>query len=133
MQEYAPNFSEAVEGNIAAELVLDNNGDPIFKETGSKTHYSVKLRLVSNKMGSVKLVIYRLDPSYYNSVREAKDPTRSFEVELQTYGDYSFAVEVYLSGAVARQTFILSRLLQETHGGSVNPQIQKALRDIVSN
>lgn len=133
MQEYAPIFSEAVQGNVAAELVLGTGGNPVFRETASKRHYSVRLRLVSEKSESVKRVIYGLDPSYYNSVREATDRERDFEIEITTYGDYSFSVEVYLDGEVARQTFILSRLLRETHRDSENPQIQKALEDIINN
>ena len=131
-QEYNQFFRDRVNGKIRAQFILDSADHPEFTQTGSRKHYRVKLELLTEN-AQVRMVVYKLHPSYYDPLRESTDRTNHFAVEITTYGDYDFTVEVIVGTEVARQMLKLSALLEEFHQPVQNEAIQQALEDIRSN
>jgi transcription initiation factor IIF auxiliary subunit len=129
MQKYNSTFAEKVKAKIRAELVLDAKKKPLFISEGSLRHYKVKLRLETENP-KVERVIYRLDPTYYDSVREATDKENGFEIETATYGDYPLVVDVQIGDETIRQEVVLSDLLMNEYGKEKSGDIKKALKDI---
>lgn len=128
-QEYDKFFLDKVKGKVEAHLVLDANNHPEFIESGSRKHYKMSLQLMTAN-AEVRLVVFKLDPTYYNTLRESTDSSNHFAVDMTSYGDYNFIVEVTVGTEVARQEFRLSALLEEFHQPVENEQVQQALNDI---
>jgi hypothetical protein len=131
-QEYNQYFRDKVKGKIQAQFVLDSADHPEFTQTGSRKHYRVRLQLLTEN-AEARMVVYKLHPSYYDPLRESTDRKNNFAVEITTYGDYDFSVEVIVGTEVARQVLKLSTLLDEFHQPVKNQAIQQALEDIRSN
>ena len=125
-------FSDKVRGNVRAALVLDDKGEPVYIESGGRRHYKIKLSLQTDNP-DVRRVVYKLDPTYYDSIRESNDLKQNFGVETTTYGDYGFVVDVTVGSGVARQTFVLSDLLGETHQKDKKATVAEALSTIKDN
>jgi hypothetical protein len=132
IQDYDSFFSDKVKGEVQAQLVLDANNHPEFIESGSRKHYKIRLQLITANT-DVRLVVFKLDPSYYNTLRESTDPSNNYAVDITTYGDYNFIVEVTVGTEVARQEFRLSALLEKFHQPVENAEIQQALDYITQN
>jgi transcription initiation factor IIF auxiliary subunit len=132
MQKYNPIFKGKVKAKVRAELVLDKNNKPVFVPVGSLRHYKVKLHL-DTKNPEVERVVYRLDPTYFDPVREASDPENGFEIETTTYGDYPFVVDVQLGDETIRQELYLSDLLEEAYAKVKSSEIKRALKEIEDN
>jgi len=124
-----PYFDEKVNGRVRAELVLDENGSPEFHIGRSLKHYKVTLFLETEN-AEVQRVIYKLDPTYNNPVRESSDASTRFQVVLTTYGDYRVTIDVQVGDEIVREVIPLSKLLSETHEESSNVGIQAALEEI---
>lgn len=130
---YDSYFQQVVDGHVTAQFVLDEKQHPIFTQRGGFKHYRILLRTVTNNP-AIKRVVYKLDQSYYDPIREATDPGNNFEIEISSYGDYYFNVVVHAQdGIIARQGLLLSEVLSETQQPAQNPQITQALMDINNN
>ena len=129
MSSINPYFDEKVRGRVRAELILDKDGNPEFLEGNTLNHYKIRLYLQTQNP-DVQRVIYRLDPTYYDPVRDSNDASRKFELSLTTYGDYQITIDVQVKGEIVREVFRLSTLLNEIHGQSENNKIQAALEAI---
>lgn len=124
-----PNyFDEEVQGKLKAELKIAD-GHPQYKERDGLRHYQISLSLETDNP-SIASVVYRLDPSYYNSVRESSNPGDKFRIHTTTYGDYYLDVDAQVGSRVVRDTVLLSNLLRKAHGDSDNPEVQEALQYI---
>ena|ERR671918_2774141 len=130
MQPKKTYFEEKVAGRLRAELLGGEN--PSTQKGDKLTHYGVRLYLQTENP-DVQRVIYKLDPTYYDPVRESGDAEDNFGVSLTTYGDYPVTVEAQVGGEIVRRTASLSELLHETHGESNNPKIVRALQEIESH
>lgn len=129
MVKYDPSFSKKARGKISAELMLDKSDKPIFVPTGSTKHYKIKLKFETDDP-KVERVIYRLDQSYYDPIREGIEPEKDFEVETTTYGDYDFVVDVQVGNELVRQEVSLSDLLKEQYRKTRDKGILKAIKEI---
>ncbi|SOD03737.1 hypothetical protein SAMN05216486_11718 [bacterium JGI 053] len=130
MMNKPPYFQERVQGRVRAELV---GGDEPETQTGGRLkHYKVRL-FVDTQNPEVQNVTYKLDPTYYDPVRESRDADRNFEVSLSTYGDYPVTVEAQVGGEIVRYTAPLLALLRESHGNTTSEAIRAALEDIAKH
>ena len=117
---------------MRAEFILDSQQHPISIEHNGLKHYQVRLQLITENP-NIRKVDYKLHPTYYDPYRESKDASTGFTIELKTYGDYYFIVEVTVGTELARQELCLSDLLKETYQSTDNASIQEALANIQSH
>lgn len=127
-----PYFDERVRGKIRAEIVLDQNKKPVSLPGANLNHYKLRLYVETNNP-AVQSVTYKLDPTYYDPVRESTDPSKQFLIELTTYGDYPVTVDAQVGGEIVRKVVPLSQLLQETYENSTDPEILNVLNEIRSH
>ncbi len=123
------SFEKRVQGDVHAEIVLDENENPVTLPGKKFNHYKVRLYLETQNP-EVQSVTYRLDPTYYDPVRESTDVDGKFNVELTTYGDYPVTVDAQIGGEIVRKVVPLFKLLQEEYGASASPEIKSALEEI---
>ncbi len=119
-------FREKVEGLVGAELLLDAQGNPIIHQGENLNHYEIRIFLNSANP-NIRNVIYRLDRSYYDSLRESDDREKQYEIRTTTYGDYPLIVDVQIGNELVREKQQLSALLFEKYKGTSNAEIIKAL------
>lgn len=131
MIEYDPYFKDKVKGTARAEFVPNVGGEPDFIESGGRRNYRIRLQLIADNP-EIRKVDYKLDPSYYNAYRESTDATSNFGIELTSYGDYDFIMEVIVGRELARQKLTLSDLLSETYQSPAGAFLT-ALNDIKAN
>lgn len=127
-----PYFDQRVQGKIRAEIVLDQNRKPVSLPGDNLKHYKLRLYLETNNP-AVQSVTYKLDPTYYDPVRESTDASDRFLIELTTYGDYPVTVDAHVEGEIVRTVVPLSQLLQETYENTTDPEILNALNEIKSH
>jgi hypothetical protein len=125
-------FEEKVRGRVRAEMILDENNDPVSVKSPSHDHYKVRLFLETNNP-DIQSVTYKLDPTYYDPVRESSNLAEQFGIELTTYGDYPVTVDAQVGNEIVRNVVPLSKLLKETYEHSKSPEIQVALNKIDAN
>ena len=125
-------FDQRVGGQVRAEIVLDENGKPISSQGTSRTHYKINLYL-DTPNPDVQAVTYKLDPTYYDPVRESTDASAKFRIELTTYGDYPVTVDAQVGTEIVRKVVGLSELLGLTYGAEASPAVQAALENIKKN
>lgn len=121
--------------HLAAELILDDDGRPRCVEDGQRRHYAIELRLEGAPPDAAS-VTYRLDPSYWDPLREvrrAPGPAGStFSTRITSCGD--FEVVASLSGsrqAGRRLSARLSELLRASVDGvGERAAIERALDDL---
>lgn len=125
-------FDERVHGHISAELELDENGKPISIRVGRLNLYKIRLRVITeNPM--VRRVVYHLDPTCYDPVRESDDRHNGFPIETTTYGDLSLLIDVQVGVEIVRRQAMVSQLLKETYKESSNALITEAIEEILCN
>src|SRR5262245_6356491 len=106
---------------VKARFRLDANGLPesITTTKKGKTLPAYRIALIvrpSTTTVPIQNVTFFLDPSYYDSVREArKQEDGSFEVEITSYGDYTLVAQVQSDGLMRAETAKLSDLLKRGH------------------
>lgn len=132
MIKYNPFFEKKINAKIEAELVLDESRQPIAIPVEGMKNYKIRLR-VETKDPKIERVVYRLDPTYYDPVRETEDSTNNFEIETTTYGDYPVVVDVQVGNEIVRQEVLLSELLKESYLGGADEKIDDAIKDIEAN
>jgi transcription initiation factor IIF auxiliary subunit len=123
-----PNFDD-IQGRVRAEFILDKDNNPEFIKGQARRHYKMKL-IMETQNPDVQQVIYKLDPTYYDPIRESSDGNNNFEVELTSYGDYPVTVDAYVGSETVRKVVPLSDLLSETHGEAGNANIKEAIEEI---
>lgn len=127
-----PYFDQKVKGAIRAKLVLNDKDDPVALPGKSHTHYKVRLSLETENP-AVENVTYKLDPTYYDPVRESSDAKDHFGIELTTYGDYPVTVDAQVGSEIVRKVVPLSELLEETHQESTSEKVRSALAEIAAH
>jgi len=125
-------FKDKTGGNIRAEFVLNERSEPEVSRVGGLNHYKIRLKFESDN-SEVEKVVYRLDPTYYDPIRESRKKEKDFELTTTTYGDYPLLIDVQVRDEMVRQEANLLDLLRETYSGSGSPPIRKALQDIEEN
>ena len=127
-------FSEITQGTLTAEFVL-NNDKPIFSESGKYKNYKIIYRLKSARKDEIKKVVYLLDSSYHNPIRESKDSANDFMLQTTTYGEYSLSVEVDFKNGreSARDNFSVTKLLRQNYESTNNESITEAIDYISKN
>lgn len=118
-------FDKMTQGKVYAEFELDN-GKPRFEKSTYYHHYRINLSLKTENT-NVHRVIYTLDPSYYDPVRETTNAQANFKLNITTYGDYTFTVDVQVEGQIVRQRNLLSALLEEQYKEPREPATQEAI------
>jgi|SRR6266851_8177521 len=119
-------------GRVRGELILGQQSKPYLKKGKSLTHYRVRL-FVETQNPKISCVIYRLEPSRYDSVLESLDASGQFDVIVTTYGDCFVTVDVQIEGELIRKVALLSLLLQESHATSADRHLETAIREIAEN
>jgi hypothetical protein len=113
---------------IRAEFVVVD-GKPKGRSTGN---YEIRL-CVEGAPPDTHAVTYRLDPSYYDPIRESRDRRSNFGEEITSYGDYPVHAKVRTSDHAIVTSRNLYDALRETYGDSADPDIQQALEAIRDN
>lgn len=114
--------------SIKAELILDEHGKPV--QRGG--HYSIRLS-IADAPEDAHRVTWQLDESYYDPIRDARNPDSGFAEELTSYGDYEVKAIVRVKDRPILASRNLADALRETHGGSDTAEIRAALRAIAEN
>jgi|GEM_PF-6037504 len=133
MSEKQSYFSSVTRGQVIAEFVLDNNGNPIYYHSDGHKNYKIVYKLQSDRANEIKKVIYRLDSSYYNPIRETRNRENNFELRTSTYGEYPLSVEVHFQDETVRDNFSITKLLKQTYQSTNNQQIMSAITNISQN
>jgi transcription initiation factor IIF auxiliary subunit len=123
---------EKLKVKVRAELILDSNKEPVSSRRSSLKHYEIRLFL-EGKNPNINQVVYKLDPSYYDPIRETSDEKNNFAIETTTYGDYYVTVDVQVGSEVVRQEILLSDLLKQSYTEKENAAIDQAIKDIEQN
>jgi hypothetical protein len=114
--DYNKSFAQHVRGRLQARFLL-KAGRPVYEKEGAgeeeTRHYEIELSLVGGAP-EIDRVIYVLDSSYYDPVREADTPP-DFKEEITSYGDYPVEAKVEMGKRVYVQKAWLSDLLLEGH------------------
>jgi hypothetical protein len=116
---------------IVAQFVLDPEGEPVVAYQGNHTHYRMKL-MVKDVPEDAYAVMYELDATYYEPVRESRRRSEDFVENLTSYGDYP--VRATIRGK-QRETLVayLSNALEVGHAGKMSPAVAAALDYIKAN
>jgi hypothetical protein len=125
-------FDRKVRGAVRAEMILDEKNEPVRIKGDSLDHYKVRLFL-DTQNPEVESVTYNLDPTYYDPVRESRDPDSQFSIELTTYGDYPVTVDAQVGNEIVREVKPLAELLEQTHQETASPEIESALKYIAAH
>jgi hypothetical protein len=116
---------------IKAEFVLDHRGKPKYESAGNTRHYEIVLTVVDAPKDAIG-VTYELDPTYYDSLREAVNSEKKFAEKITSYGDYEIRATLRTKLPTEIRTN-LSRALERSYEGVANSEIQQALQDISDN
>jgi hypothetical protein len=114
---------------IVARLVVDSDGKPRGRSSG---HYQIELS-IDKAPEDTYSVMYELDDSYYDPLRESRDRDSRFKEYITSYGDYSVKATVRGRSDTVFTQRSLYDALYETHGADRRPAIQQALKDIREN
>lgn len=117
---------------IRATFELDATGRPTAVESNDLRHYRIKLH-VDGSPPDTYAVTYVLHDSYYDAVREVRDPEAHFEERLTSYGDYTVQAKIRTRNGTTTVAVPLSTALAQTHGDAPSPAIAEALRDIAAH
>lgn len=115
--------------NLIAKFALDSDGKPRFIERGGLKHYMIRLG-VEGAPEDAYAVTYKLDPSYYDSLREVRKAEDNFQEELTSYGDYVVQADVRSKERVEAIATNLSQALHRGHQEASTPEIESAIKDI---
>jgi len=111
---------------VRARFVLDQDGKPKGRSTGN---YEIELYVEGAPEGT-HAVTYHLDESYYDPVREARDPEKNFAESITSCGDFSIKVKIRTRDGAILAVRSLYDSLAETHDGSRDPDVIAAIEAI---
>lgn len=114
---------------IRATFVLDSNGKPAI---GSPGNYLIKLTIDGAPTGT-HAVTYRLDETYYDPVREARNAKTDFAEEITSYGDYAVRAKIRTRDGAILTSRDLYEALAETYSNNRDPEVLAALESIRDN
>jgi hypothetical protein len=122
----------AGKAKLAARFVLDEEGRPKLTAGGDLKHYWIDL-YVEDAPEDTYAVNYQLHESYYDPLRESREPSARFVERLTAYGDYTVQARLRTKTCVEPVCAELSEALARGHRGEASPIIAKALDDIRKN
>lgn len=120
---------------LRARFVLDDDNKPRFLESEQpeRKHYSIILE--TQAPSEVESVVYTLDPTYFDPVREVqRSESPEFAEKITSYGDY--CIQIGTSGTKATEFAtnreLLSHALRAGHATELdaNPEILSAIQNI---
>lgn len=117
---------------LAARFVLDEEGRPKLIEGGNRKHYLIDL-YVEDAPENTYAVNYHLHDSYYDPLRESREPKARFVERLTSYGDYTVHAKLRTKNFVEPVSAELSEALARGHTGEASAMITNALDDIKNN
>jgi len=117
------------EPSLKAAFVLDAQGRPGGRSSG---HYKIRL-FIDKAPVDAYAVTYRLDPTYYDPVREALNQSDSFAEEISSYGNYVITAKIRTKSFPREIRRSLYDALMETHKDTSEPTVLSALSDIKEN
>src|SRR5262245_26298912 len=113
---------------LKASFVLDQNGKPrIYTDTGGKQHYAINLFMADIPTDTIG-VTYQLDKTYRDPLRDVSDPSRGFQEEITSYGDYDIVATCKTKPRPTRIRSSLYDALLRTYSGTQDPDIKQALK-----
>ena len=118
---------------LIARFDLDEGGAPRFLESGEsdRRHYNITLH--TKAPSGTESVLYTLDPTYFDPVREVQRSERpDFAEEITSYGDYEIQIATSGSSHNLPNREWLSDALRRGHASELtsNPAILGAIEDI---
>jgi|GEM_PF-6130351 len=114
---------------LIANFILDQTGRPKAIEEGDKRHYLIRLAIAGAPKDTYA-VTYKLDESYQDPMREARNAAEEFSEELTSYGDYPVLAQIRTKLGVEPVSAALSQALELGNQGKLTPEIQDALDNI---
>jgi hypothetical protein len=118
--------------SIKATFQLDDQGRPERLQHAGLNHYRIKLE-IEDAPQDTYAVTYLIDESYYEPVRESRDPAQGFPEDLTSFGDYPIQAKIRTKGGVLSVMAELSTALKAGHELHLTPAIETALKDIELN
>jgi hypothetical protein len=117
---------------LKATFQLDEQGQPERIQNAGLNHYLIKVE-IEDAPEDTYAVTYQLDESYYEPVRESRDPQQRFAEDLTSFGDYPIQAKIRTKGGVLTVSSPLSAALKAGHQPQLTAEIQTALSDIQLN
>jgi len=114
---------------LKAAFVLDAQGKPGGRTAGN---YKIKLS-IDGCPSDAYAVTYRLDPTYYDPVREALNQADRFSEEITSYGNYVITAKIRTKSYPLEIRRSLYDALMETYRDASEPSVIAALTDIKDN
>ena len=115
---------------LVARFVLDEQGRPKVIEGGAHKHYWIDLYVEDAPEGTYA-VNYQLHDSYYDPVRESRNPGDGFAERLTSYGDYTVQASLRTKSRVEPVSAELSEALARGHEkDESSAMVAEALDDI---
>jgi len=112
---------------ILAEFILDQDGNPKVMLARFKQHYKIRLT-VKNAPPDAYSVVYELDPTYVDYIREANDPSNKFSEDLTSYGDYTIKATIRTKTGLRLIKRDLGEALESNYSPStISPAIKEAV------
>jgi hypothetical protein len=112
------------------------NADLPSHQAGGVTHYEIELH-VRDAPADTYAVTYRLDETYYEPNREARNAKADFAEVITSYGDYQVTADVRTRSGTIRLAGRLSRLLERGHKqelvGAAADRVKHAIAEIRRN
>jgi hypothetical protein len=120
-------------GKISAHFVLGDSGKPEFVEKQGRKHYRIDLSFDPAGEKGVQAVTFHLDANSYSDPVRVVQPQQGFTERITSYGDFPVIAE-YEADDFHTLTGTLGKLLRKGHPeASDNPDIAKAISDIVNH
>ncbi len=117
---------------LKATFQLDEHGQPEHIQNEGLNHYLIKVE-IEDAPEDTYAVTYQLDESYYEPIRESRDPLQRFAEDLTSFGDYPIQAKIRTKGGVLTVMSPLSAALKAGHQLQLSAKIQTALMDIQQN
>lgn len=117
---------------IVAQFELKASGEPEFIQQQRYRHYRLRLH-VRAVPDETYAVTYTLHDSYPDPVRECLDRESGFEIRLTSYGDYTVQAHVRSKSGSLVVARLLSSALRAGHSSKSSPQVEDALRDVLTH
>jgi hypothetical protein len=114
---------------LVARFILDEQGRPQVIKGSDHKHYWIELYVEDAPEGTYA-VNYQLHDSYYDPVRESRNPGDRFAERLTSYGDYTVQASVRTKNRVEPVSAELSEALTRGHKDESSAMIAEALEDI---
>ena len=125
-------MSNPAKPKLRVEFAIDEaTQSPKLDENGN---YVIQF-FVDDAPPELGSVVYELDPTYYDPLREKRrSPNNPKFTEItSTYGDYDLTATLRLPGKLQTLTTPISGALRATYQGQMSAGIEAAIHDIASH